>query len=235
MLNTSFNTSEFLSARVDAQKTAAAACESYRNAIAMSIVTNTAIYLRGDMDETFLNMLHQQAILFAASDHLVMMKINENGKPMLYRKYDFSLLDEVKTLELLKQLAVDLKSSYYEDVISFEYDGSQFHGFCWNQSDYGYMIGYFVEPEPTETVDDWGDDSIAEYNPHFAAAQQLLGEYENRWNTLLHAKQCGNSVKVEDVKVLKQQIAELRDTTVYGEVRDGADQLMSKIKKWNIR
>ena len=135
---------------------------------------------------------------------------------------------------LLKLLgAINRAQAWYEDRQGTTVGDQSYEGFCWKgPGEDHFFCGY---PLPQESrPGDWDYEGITEFNPKFAEAQRKLSEYECRWNSFLHAKQCGNPVDIDKVLSLKNDIAVLRDSTCYGEVRDGADRLMSKIEKWNF-
>ena len=206
---------------LDAIKVNDMASAKIRDSIAAAVIANTAANSR--VDESMFEHLKAEAEKFAAATRIVLI---HNGSVIQDICFVGSAQQIRKKLQQLMKL-IDEYDVWYEDICSASAKDESFHGFCWGDE---FFLGY---PIPAASDDDWGED-VVPFNPKFAAAQRQLGEYEDRWTQILRAKQGGNSVNIEDVKILKKQIAALRDTTIYGEVRDGADKLMYKIEKWNI-
>lgn len=199
------------------------ASECIREAIVSTVIANTASATR--VDEDFYSTLLAEAKTFAQVSRVMII---DRARSIIIK--DFCFIGSARQIRETLQKLADAITEYgvwYEDTCSVTIKDQSYDGFCWGE----FFLGY---PVLTEFDDNWDNEAVAPFNPKFAAAQQQLGEYEDRWRQILKAKQGGNSTSIEDIKTLKKNIAELRDTTVYGEVRDGADKLMSKIEKWNI-
>ena len=222
-------TTDLFTSYLDASKTAEAASEQLREAIVMTVIANTAAKMRVDSD--ILSILKEEAKQFAKATSIIIVRGDEKA---VVTDCNFHGNKTQIMNNLLKLIcAINRAEAWYEDRQGITVSGQPYEGFCWEgPGEDHFFCGY---PLPQESrPGDWDYEGVAEFNPKFAEAQRKLSEYEGRWNSFLHAKQCGNPVDIDKVKALKKQIAELRDTTVYGEVRDGADSLMAKIEKWNI-
>ena len=214
---------DLFTAYLDTAKVNEMASAKIRDAIAAAVIANTAINSR--VNESMFEILKAEAEKFAEASRIVLIR---NGAIIKDICFIGSSQQLRKKLQQLMQL-VNEYDVWYEDVCSASVKDDQFHGFCWGEE---FFLGYPIVPAASD--DDWDNEAVMPFNPKFAAAQQQLGEYESKWQQILRSKQGGNSVNIEDVKTLKKKIAELRDSTIYGEVRNGADKLMYAIEKWNI-
>ena len=242
MLNTSFNPNQFLTAVIDPNKTAQAACEAFREAIAMTVVTNTAVNSRNMMDACFLEMLQQEAKHFACSNHIVIMKIDsDDGKTRLFRRFDFSLVDDVKRLELLQELANNLKTAYYEDVVSFDFDGNNYHGFCWKGANAGYMVGYFIEPESQPGDWDYDSEATSKQADNIAATSTYKGDLEAitnagaTWNAACAAYEHGVAFDIDAINQMVVDIVELKKTTKSWKIKDMCQKLLVSLSEYGFQ
>ena len=241
MLNTSFNSNEFMTLRVDSKKVAAAECEHLREAIALSIIKRTAKKYEVDLE-----MLAAEAANFAATKHIVVMTIDEDdGRRRFDRRYDFTFTDDYEgNAETLERLFKDLNDmqAYYCDRISFEHDSSQFSGFCWNTpSGQGKMIGYFIEPQAKP--EDWDYEATANTQDNKTTTNgrtynddlEVITNANAAWNGACNGYKRGIAFNIDAINQMVIDIVELKKNTRSWKIKDMCQNLLASLSKYGFQ
>lgn len=140
--------SNLFTSYLDSSKTAAAAAEQIREAIACTVIANTAHEKR--VDEEYYQILKDEAATFAKSTRIVFV-VDDTRKVS-----DFCFHgNEMQILSALQRLMAKVAETacFYADRDSVTVKGDTFVGFCWPHDGVKYFCGY---PKPQESQpDDW--------------------------------------------------------------------------------
>lgn len=232
---------DFLTLRVDSQKVAAAACENLREAIALTVISNTAE--QRSIGEEFLAHLREEAAKFSSSKHIVILRLDEDGRQRLVRRYDYSLTgNHIDTLKSLQQFYQDMVAAWYEDSISFNYDGNSYYGFCWQGNTGGLMVGYILSPpsekgdwdyaEDQEITDDTTSDTTAStYRTDLA---QIINAGAV-WNAAHAAYERGIAFDIDAINQMVLDITLLKRDTKSLKVKDMCNQLLARLSEYGFQ
>ncbi|MEE3397849.1 MAG: hypothetical protein VZR64_00165 [Eubacterium sp.] len=242
MSTTTFDANDYMSAVIDPKKVAAMECEHLREAIALAVVKRTAKHY----PFIDIEILHEEAEKFAATKHVIIMSVDSiDGRRRFDRRYDFTFTDDYEgNAETLERLFKDLNDmqAYYCDRISFEHDGSQFSGFCWNTpSGQGKMIGYFIEPQAKP--EDWDYEATANTQGNkttttastYKEDLQIITNAGAKWNAARNAYEHGTAFNIDDVNQLTADVAYLKRTTKSYKVKDMCQQLLASLSEYGFQ
>ena len=118
------NTSNLFTSIIDPEQAAAAACPALRDAIVMTIVSNTAVQQR--VPAKGLEGLITMAKEFSYSNILIQRGTN-------YKEFQFNEEDGIHNMRMLTSLLAELKDAVVQDINSIAYEDKRYHGFCWRE------------------------------------------------------------------------------------------------------
>ena len=119
------NTNNLFKAIIDPEAAAAAACPALRDAITMTVISNTATQQR--VAANSLEGLLELAKEFGKSNFIIVQR-GTNCK-----EFKFAEEDGIKNMKLLTGLLNELKDASVVDANNTSYEGKQFNGFCWKE------------------------------------------------------------------------------------------------------
>jgi hypothetical protein len=112
---------------IDPEQAAAAACPALRDAITMTVISNTAAQQR--VPSEGLEGLIAMAKEFSYSNILV-QRTN-------YKEFQFNEEDGIHNMRMLTGLLSELKDAAVFDVNEIRYEDKRYYGFCWREKTAG--------------------------------------------------------------------------------------------------
>ena len=197
---------------LDATKVSDMACESIREAIATTVIANTAEKVR--VDSAFFENLKAEAKKFAEATRIVLI---HNGSVIKDVSFVGSAQQIRKKLQQLMKL-VEEYDIWYEDICSTSAKDESFHGFCWGE---GYFLGYPVpaasQPgdwdyaEIQETTSDSTDDTASDTttSTYKADLTQIINAGAV-WNTAYAAYERGIAFDIDTINQMVLDITLLK-------------------------
>ena len=113
---------------IDPEQAAAAACPALRDAITMTVISNTAAQQRVPAEG--LDGLIVMAKEFSYSNIIVQRGTN-------YKEFQFNEEDGIHNMRMLTGLLSELKDATVFDVNGMTYEDKRYSGFCWREKTAG--------------------------------------------------------------------------------------------------
>jgi hypothetical protein len=110
---------------IDPEQAAAAACPTLRDAITMTVISNTSVQQRVPAEG--LEGLLEMAREFGKSNFILVQRGTN------FKEFKFAEEDGIKNMRLLTGLLSELKDASVQDANHVSYEGKEFNGFCWKE------------------------------------------------------------------------------------------------------